>query len=81
MRVRYRVDGVLHEAATVPQADRPRVVSRIKILSDLDIAERRLPQDGRISLNLEAATSTSASSRCPRHTARTSSCGSWTRAR
>ncbi|HEX8104026.1 MAG TPA: ATPase, T2SS/T4P/T4SS family [Solirubrobacteraceae bacterium] len=53
MRVRYRVDGVLHEAATVPQANVPAVISRIKILSDLDIAERRLPQDGRISMTLE----------------------------
>ena len=53
MRVRYRVDGVLQEAATVPQAIVPAVISRIKILSDLDIAERRLPQDGRISMTLE----------------------------
>ena len=53
MRVRYRVDGVLHEAATVPAAIVPAVISRIKILSDLDIAERRLPQDGRISMTLE----------------------------
>jgi len=53
MRIRYRVDGVLHEAATVPQANVPSVISRIKILSDLDIAERRLPQDGRISMELE----------------------------
>ena len=49
MRVRYRVDGVLHEAATVPVAIVPAVTSRIKILADLDIAERRLPQDGRVS--------------------------------
>ena len=49
MRVRYRVDGVLHEAATVPASAVPAVVSRVKILADLDIAERRLPQDGRIS--------------------------------
>ena len=53
MRVRYRVDGVLQEAAVVPQANVPAVISRIKILSDLDIAERRLPQDGRISMTLE----------------------------
>jgi type IV pilus assembly protein PilB len=53
MRVRYRVDGVLQEAATVPQAIVPAVISRIKILADLDIAERRLPQDGRISMTLE----------------------------
>src|SRR6185312_10893527 len=50
MRIRYRIDGVLQEAATVPASAIPAVVSRIKILSDLDIAERRIPQDGRISL-------------------------------
>ncbi|MGI8781759.1 MAG: GspE/PulE family protein, partial [Solirubrobacteraceae bacterium] len=49
MRVRYRVDGVLHEAATVPVSIVPAVTSRIKILADLDIAERRVPQDGRVS--------------------------------
>ncbi|MBE2316585.1 Flp pilus assembly complex ATPase component TadA [Solirubrobacter sp. CPCC 204708] len=52
MRVRYRIDGVLQEAATVPASAIPAVVSRIKILSDLDIAERRIPQDGRISLEV-----------------------------
>jgi type IV pilus assembly protein PilB len=49
MRVRYRIDGVLSEAATVPTSAVPAVVSRVKILADLDIAERRVPQDGRIS--------------------------------
>jgi type IV pilus assembly protein PilB len=49
MRVRYRIDGVLQEAATIPASAVPAVVSRVKILSDLDIAERRVPQDGRIS--------------------------------
>jgi type IV pilus assembly protein PilB len=49
MRVRYRIDGVLQEAATVPASVIPAVTSRIKILSDLDIAERRVPQDGRVS--------------------------------
>jgi len=53
MRVRYRIDGVLQEAATVPVSAIPAVVSRIKILSDLDIAERRIPQDGRISIEVE----------------------------
>jgi type IV pilus assembly protein PilB len=53
MRVRYRIDGVLQEAALVPGSAVPAVVSRVKILSDLDIAERRLPQDGRISLEVE----------------------------
>ncbi len=52
MRVRYRIDGVLQEAATVPQSAVPAVTSRVKILADLDIAERRVPQDGRISLEV-----------------------------
>ena len=49
MRVRYRIDGVLQEAATIPTSIVPAVTSRIKILADLDIAERRIPQDGRVS--------------------------------
>ncbi len=53
MRVRYRIDGVLTEAAVIPGSAVPAVVSRVKILSDLDIAERRIPQDGRISLEVE----------------------------
>jgi type IV pilus assembly protein PilB len=52
MRVRYRIDGVLQAAAVVPQAIVPAVTSRVKILADLDIAERRLPQDGRIGIEL-----------------------------
>ncbi len=52
MRIRYRIDGVLQEAATVPSSAVPAVVSRVKILSDLDIAERRIPQDGRISMEV-----------------------------
>ena len=52
MRIRYRIDGVLQEAATVPVSAVPAVISRIKILSDLDIAERRIPQDGRISIEV-----------------------------
>src|SRR3954469_14675227 len=54
MRIRFRIDGVLQEAATVPTSAVPAVVSRVKILSDLDIAERRIPQDGRISLEVES---------------------------
>jgi type IV pilus assembly protein PilB len=53
MRVRFRVDGVLHEAARVPRRMVAGVVSRIKIMSDLDIAEKRLPQDGRVSINVQ----------------------------
>ena len=49
MRVRYRIDGVLQEAATIPSSIVPAVTSRIKILADLDIAERRVPQEGRVS--------------------------------
>ncbi len=53
MRVRFRVDGVLNEAARVPKRMVAGVVSRIKIMSDMDIAEKRVPQDGRVSLNVE----------------------------
>jgi len=53
LNVRYRIDGMLQVVNTVPRQYHPAVVSRIKILADLDIAERRLPQDGRISLRLE----------------------------
>jgi len=47
-RVRYRIDGVLHDLDDAPKRLHAAVVSRIKILANLDIAERRLPQDGRI---------------------------------
>src|SRR3954451_16361938 len=53
MRVRFRIDGVLHEAARVPRRMIPGVVSRVKIMSDLDIAEKRMPQDGRVSVNVD----------------------------
>ncbi len=53
MRVRFRVDGVLVEAARVPRRMVSGVISRIKIMSDMDIAEKRVPQDGRVSLNVE----------------------------
>jgi len=50
LRVRYRIDGVLHEMQRSPKAITAGVVSRVKILSDIDIAERRKPQDGRMSV-------------------------------
>ena len=53
MRVRFRVDGMLSEATTIPRRMVSGVVSRIKIMSDLDIAERRLPQDGRVGLTID----------------------------
>ena len=49
-RIRFRVDGFLHEVMTPPKRVEAAVVSRIKIMANLDIAERRLPQDGRIKL-------------------------------
>ena len=52
LRVRYRVDGVLNEEMTPPLKLKAALVSRLKIMSKLDIAERRLPQDGRIKLKL-----------------------------
>ncbi len=54
MRVRFRVDGVLHETTSIPRRMVPGVVSRVKIMADLDIAERRVPQDGRVSLSVES---------------------------
>ncbi len=48
--VRFRIDGVLHEIMSVPRRMQSGVISRLKIMADLDIAERRVPQDGRIGL-------------------------------
>ena len=53
MRVRFRVDGVLHETARVPKRMISGVVSRVKLMADMDIAEKRVPQDGRVSVNVE----------------------------
>jgi type IV pilus assembly protein PilB len=52
LRIRYRIDGVLHEEMKPPIKLKNAIVSRIKIMSSLDIAERRLPQDGRIKLKI-----------------------------
>jgi len=51
-RVRYRIDGVLYEVMKPPMKLKNAITSRIKILSEMDIAERRLPQDGRIKIKL-----------------------------
>jgi type IV pilus assembly protein PilB len=53
MAVRFRIDGVLNTSTTVPRRMVAGVVSRIKIMSDLDIAERRIPQDGRVGLTID----------------------------
>ena len=50
VRVRFRVDGVLHEVVSVPVSARAGLLSRIKVMAEMDIAERRRPQDGRIGL-------------------------------
>ncbi|MCL5734780.1 MAG: Flp pilus assembly complex ATPase component TadA [Actinobacteria bacterium] len=52
MLVRFRHDGVLHETLTIPKRLQAGVTSRLKIMADLDIAERRVPQDGRIGLTV-----------------------------
>jgi type IV pilus assembly protein PilB len=50
LRVRYRIDGVLHEVMRSPKQIQSGVISRLKIMADIDIAERRIPQDGRLSV-------------------------------
>src|SRR5207249_4571693 len=72
LKVRYRIDGVLHDVEAPQRRLQAAIVSRVKIMSKLNIAERRLPQDGRIKLRLMAARSTSASRLSPRSTARAS---------
>jgi type IV pilus assembly protein PilB len=53
IRVRYRVDGMLHDVTTIPRRMVAGVISRLKIMGNLDIAEKRLPQDGRITVIVE----------------------------
>jgi type IV pilus assembly protein PilB len=53
VRVRYRIDGALHDVLELPGSIGPAVVSRIKILAELNIVERRRPQDGQISMDVE----------------------------
>jgi len=52
LRIRYRIDGVLHDISTAPRAIAAAVTTRLKVMSDMNIAEHRLPQDGRISLTV-----------------------------
>jgi len=56
IRVRYRIDGTLQERAPIPFKYRPAIISRMKIMADLDISERRLPQDGRIKIKIQERT-------------------------
>ena len=51
-RVRFRQDGVLHEITSPPRSLAMRIIARLKVMSRMNIAERRIPQDGRIKMNL-----------------------------
>src|SRR5262249_21795227 len=53
IRVRYRIDGVLHEQPAPPKKFHAAICTRIKIMAQLNIAERRIPQDGRLKLKIE----------------------------
>ncbi len=53
LRIRYRVDGILQEGMTLPKKAQASITSRIKIMADMDISEKRAPQDGRISATIE----------------------------
>ncbi len=55
LRIRYRIDGVLHDIMRSPRGISAGVVSRLKIMSDIDISERRKPQDGRMSLTISGS--------------------------
>ena len=52
-RIRYRVDGALFEIESPPTYLAPALIARVKVMADLDIAESRVPQDGRIALSVE----------------------------
>lgn len=54
LRVRYRVDGILHDGMIVPRKAQASLISRIKIMAEMDIAEKRAPQDGRISATVDS---------------------------
>ena len=52
LRIRFRIDGVLHEVMRSPRSIQAGVISRLKVMADINIAERRIPQDGRISMKV-----------------------------
>jgi len=53
LKIRYRIDGLLHERTKPPKYLQSAVISRIKVMADMDISERRIPQDGRIQMKME----------------------------
>lgn len=79
-RIRYRRDGILYEVAQPPMAIKDKVASRIKVLSRLDISEKRVPQDGRMKMVLSKTVPLiSGSALCRPCMAKKSSCVFWTR--
>jgi type IV pilus assembly protein PilB len=56
LRIRFRIDGVLHEVMHAPRGIQAGVISRLKVMADINIAERRVPQDGRITMRVGART-------------------------
>jgi len=54
LRVRYRIDGILHDIFVLPKKFHPPIITRIKIMSNLDIAEKRIPQDGRTTIKIDS---------------------------
>ena len=78
LRVRFRIDGVLHEVMRSPKSIQSGVISRLKIMSDMNIAERRIPQDGRLSVNAQSGKVDLRVATLPTVGARRSSCASWT---
>ena len=77
-RVRYRKDGILYEAESPPKGLQAALLSRLKIMARMDIAERRLPQDGRFRLKVQGTISISGCPPFPRSWAKASSSASWT---
>jgi type IV pilus assembly protein PilB len=53
LRIRYRIDGILHEVSAIPKNMESAIISRVKVMGDMDIAENRVPQDGRFCLTNE----------------------------
>jgi type IV pilus assembly protein PilB len=78
VRLRYRIDGGLIDMPPPPKNLQVALASRIKVMSSLDIAERRLPQDGRMRVRWAGGTSICASPSCPPSTAKNASCACWT---
>ena len=66
LRVRFRVDGVTHDVMNVPRQLQAPVISRLKIMGDINIAEHRLPQDGRVTMSVESRAVDIRGTRSPR---------------